>query len=163
VFTSLIGQAIPAPPPAVIHETFWRARPVHSLYAIAGINRAGWKRCSISDHDLRPHWSGRQRLALDEATAAAEAMALAERREPGKIILRRRRSASADARGAAHRAEHMGWNRLSAIPSRISSAEVFSALLQYPGASGALRDLQPAIATLHAKGALAVVAADLWR
>ena len=37
---------------------------------------------------------------------------------------------------------------------------MFGALLQYPGTSGAVRDLRPAIAALHAKGALAVVAAD---
>ncbi len=49
-----------------------------------------------------------------------------------------------------------------AIRSPISThAEVFGALLQYPGTSGAVRDLRPAIAALHAKGALAVVAADL--
>ena len=38
---------------------------------------------------------------------------------------------------------------------------MFGALLQYPGTSGAVRDLRPAIAALHAKGALAIVAADL--
>ena len=38
---------------------------------------------------------------------------------------------------------------------------MFGALLQYPGTSGAVRDLRPAIATLRAKGALAIVAADL--
>ena len=38
---------------------------------------------------------------------------------------------------------------------------MFGGLLQYPGTSGAVRDLRPAIATLHTKGALAVVAADL--
>ena len=38
---------------------------------------------------------------------------------------------------------------------------MFGALLQYPGTSGAVRDLRPAIAALRAKGALAVVAADL--
>ena len=37
----------------------------------------------------------------------------------------------------------------------------FGALLQYPGTSGAVRDLRPAIASLRAKGALAIVAADL--
>ena len=38
---------------------------------------------------------------------------------------------------------------------------MFGALLQYPGTSGAVRDLRPAIAALRAKGALAIVAADL--
>ena len=34
-------------------------------------------------------------------------------------------------------------------------------LLQYPGASGAVRDLSPEIAAAHGAGALAIVAADL--
>ena len=43
----------------------------------------------------------------------------------------------------------------------LDKADVFGAVLQYPGTSGAVRDLRPAIAALQAKGALAVVAADL--
>ena len=51
---------------------------------------------------------------------------------------------------------------MSAIPSTdLAKADVFGALLQYPGTSGAVRDLRPAIAALHGKGALAIVAADL--
>ena len=51
---------------------------------------------------------------------------------------------------------------MSAIPSTdLAQADVFGGLLQYPGSSGAVRDLRPAIAALHAKGALAIVAADL--
>ena len=38
---------------------------------------------------------------------------------------------------------------------------MFGGLLQYPGTSGAVRDLRPAISALHGKGALAIVAADL--
>ena len=50
----------------------------------------------------------------------------------------------------------------SAIPlADLDKADVFGALLQYPGTSGAVRDLRPAIAALRAKGALAIVAADL--
>ena len=43
----------------------------------------------------------------------------------------------------------------------LDKEDVFGALLQYPGTSGAVRDLRPAIATLRAKGAPAIVAADL--
>jgi glycine dehydrogenase len=38
--------------------------------------------------------------------------------------------------------------------------ELFGILLQYPGASGQIRDLRPAIAAARARGALAAVAAD---
>ena len=60
------------------------------------------------------------------------------------------------------RAEPLGWNLIVGDPATdLASAEVFGALLQYPGSSGAVRDLRPAIAALRAKGALAIVAADL--
>ena len=59
------------------------------------------------------------------------------------------------------RAEPLGWSLVVGDPALdLDTAEVFGALLQYPGTSGAVRDLRPAIAALHAKGALAVVAAD---
>ena len=60
------------------------------------------------------------------------------------------------------RAEPLGWNLIVGDPlTDLDYAEVFGGLLQYPGTSGAVRDLRPAIAALRAKGALAVVAADL--
>ena len=101
---------------------------------------------------------------LDEATAAAEAMALAERSSPVKTkaffvdnevhpqtlaVLRTR-------------AEPLGWNVIVGDPMRdLEGVDVFGAILQYPASSGAIRDLRPAIASLRAKGALVTVAADL--
>ena len=100
---------------------------------------------------------------LDEATAAAEAMALAERAgqtqtksffvdvdvHPQTLAVLRTR------------AEPLGWTIVVGDPlSDLDGAEVFGGLLQYPGSSGAVRDLKPAIASLHAAGALAIVAAD---
>jgi glycine dehydrogenase len=101
---------------------------------------------------------------LDEATAAAEAMALAERASQSK-------SKSFFVDSEVHpqtlavlrtRAEPLGWNLIVGDPfADLDSAEVFGGLLQYPDTSGAVRDLRPAIAALRAKGALAVIAADL--
>jgi glycine dehydrogenase len=101
---------------------------------------------------------------LDEATAAAEAMALAERVSSAKT-----RSFFVDS--VVHpqtlavlrtRAEPLGWKLIVGDPlTDLEGAEVFGALLQYPGTTGAVRDLRPAIATLRGKGALAIVAADL--
>lgn len=60
------------------------------------------------------------------------------------------------------RAEPLGWNLVVGDPlTDLDKADVLGALLQYPGSSGAVRDLRPAIAALKAKGALAIVAADL--
>jgi glycine dehydrogenase len=101
---------------------------------------------------------------LDEATAAAEAMALAERAAQSKA-----KSFFVDSEVHPQtlavlrtRAEPLGWNLIVGDPlADLDNADVLGALLQYPGTSGAVRDLRPAIAALHAKGALAIVAADL--
>jgi glycine dehydrogenase len=101
---------------------------------------------------------------LDEATAAAEGMALAERAATTKT-----KSFFVDSDVHPQtlavlrtRAQPLGWNLVVGDPlSDLARADVFGALLQYPGSSGAVRDLRPAIAVLHEKGALAVVAADL--
>jgi glycine dehydrogenase len=101
---------------------------------------------------------------LDEATAAAEAMALAERAAQAKT-----KSFFVDAEVHPQtlavlrtRAEPLGWNLIVGDPlTDLDKAEVFGGLLQYPASSGAVRDLRPAIASLRAKGALAVVSADL--
>src|SRR4030081_877715 len=101
---------------------------------------------------------------LDEATAAAEAMALAERvaQTKTKSFFVDREVHPQTLAVLRTRAEPLGWNLI--IGDRavdLDNAEVFVGLLQYPGTSRAVRDLRPAIAALHAKGALAVVAADL--
>src|SRR5438876_1348617 len=101
---------------------------------------------------------------LDEATAAAEAMALAERASQVKT-----KAFFVDAEVHPQtpavlrtRAEPLGWNLIVGDPlTDLDKADVFGGLLQYPGTSGAVRDLRPAVTALHAKGALAVVAADL--
>jgi glycine dehydrogenase len=101
---------------------------------------------------------------LDEATAAAEAMALAARTSPAKAG-----SFFVDAEVHPQtlavlrtRAEPLGLQLIVGDPlADLPHAEIFGGLLQYPGTSGAVRDLRPAIASLRAKGALAIVAADL--
>ena len=104
---------------------------------------------------------------LDEATAAAEAMTLAARGGKSKstrfvvchdvlpqtleVIQTRARplGITVDVVHAAQLAEHL------------QSHDCFAALLQYPGVNGQVRDLRPLIDALHAKGSLAIVAADL--
>ena len=47
------------------------------------------------------------------------------------------------------------------LVEHLAGSDCFGALLQYPGVNGQVRDLRPLIDALHAKGALAIVAADL--
>src|SRR6201981_900097 len=101
---------------------------------------------------------------LDEATAAAEAMALAERISTVKSqAFFVDRDVHSQTLAVLHsRAEPLGWPLIVGDPAtELGKAEVFGGLLQYPGTSGAVRDLKPAIAALREKGALAIVAADL--
>ncbi len=104
---------------------------------------------------------------LDEATAAAEAMTLAARGGKSKStrfvvchdvfpqtleVIQTRAAPlgiTVDVVHAAQLSEHLADN------------DCFAALMQYPGVNGQVRDLRPLIDALHAKGALAIVAADL--
>ncbi|MGY3103915.1 glycine cleavage system pyridoxal-binding protein P [Bradyrhizobium sp. LM6.9] len=101
---------------------------------------------------------------LDEATAAAEAMALAERhsRVEAKAFFVDKDVHPQTLAVMRTRAEPLGWTLVVGDPfTDLDKTDVLGALLQYPGTSGAVRDLRPAIAALKAKGALAIVAADL--
>ena len=100
---------------------------------------------------------------LDEATAAAEAMTMAER------------SAKSKARGffvdhnchpqtiavIQTRAAPLGINVVVGDPEALDTAAVFAAIFQYPGTYGHVRDLTDDIARLHGTKALAIVATDL--
>ncbi|HEY2442125.1 MAG TPA: aminomethyl-transferring glycine dehydrogenase, partial [Streptosporangiaceae bacterium] len=104
---------------------------------------------------------------LDEATAAAEAMTLARRvTGKGSIFLADADCLPQTLAVLATRAEPLGIRLVvaEATPEVISAqpeGELFGVLLQYPGASGAVRDLAPAIEAVHRAGAQAAVAADL--
>ena len=100
---------------------------------------------------------------LDEATAAAEAMAMAER------------VAKSKARGffvdhGCHpqtiavirtRALPLGIEVVVGDPAKMVPEQVFGAIFQYPGTYGHVIDFTKEIATLHAAKAVAIVATDL--
>ena len=104
---------------------------------------------------------------LDEATAAAEAMTLARRTvRRGRIFLADADCLPQTLAVLATRAEPLGIELVVApvTPEVIAGQpddELFGVLLQYPGASGGIRDLRPVIDAVHSRGALAAVAADL--
>jgi glycine dehydrogenase len=101
---------------------------------------------------------------LDEATAAAEAMAMARRvkRDGGDRFF-----VDADCHPQTlavlrTRARGFGIEIVTGDPEiDLGEDGVFGALLCYPGSSGAIRDPQGVIERLHGMGALAIVATDL--
>jgi glycine dehydrogenase len=104
---------------------------------------------------------------LDEATAAAEAMTLARRAAGrGSIFLADGDCLPQTLAVLRTRAEPLGIRLVVAdiTPEVIAAqpeGELFGLLLQYPGASGGVRDLAPAIEAAHRRGAQVAVAADL--
>ncbi|MBC7634233.1 MAG: aminomethyl-transferring glycine dehydrogenase [Acetobacteraceae bacterium] len=102
---------------------------------------------------------------LDEATAAAEAMHMAHGigRTKSDVL-----AVAADLHPQtravlATRAWPLGIILVDVAPgdvAAIKAAKPFALVLQYPGTTGALRDLSREISAAHDQGALAIVAAD---
>ncbi|MFH8613115.1 aminomethyl-transferring glycine dehydrogenase [Streptomyces sp. NPDC018029] len=105
---------------------------------------------------------------LDEGTAAAEAMALSRRMgkvKDGVFVV------DADALPQTiaviqTRAEPTGVEVVvtdlsDGLPAEVAERGVVGVLVQYPGASGAVRDIKPLIDQAHELGAVVTVAADL--
>jgi len=101
---------------------------------------------------------------LDESTAAAEAMTLmrrSNRSKPDRIVVDVECLPQTLA-VVQTRAEPLGITvEVADISDGLPDGELFGVLLQYPGASGRVRDLRPVIEAAHERGALATVAADL--
>ncbi|WP_460063300.1 aminomethyl-transferring glycine dehydrogenase [Streptomyces sp. YKOK-I1] len=105
---------------------------------------------------------------LDEGTAAAEAMALSRRMGKNKkgLFLVDADVLPQTLAVLQTRAEPTGVEIVVAdlgegIPAELAGREINGVLLQYPGASGAVRDIRAVIDQAHGLGALVTVAADL--
>ncbi|MBI2783759.1 MAG: aminomethyl-transferring glycine dehydrogenase [Gammaproteobacteria bacterium] len=102
---------------------------------------------------------------LDEATAAAEAMAMARRigsKHPSNRFFVSAQCLPQTLAVLATRAEYFGIELAIGDPDTgLAAGDYFGALLQYPGRDGAVTDLGPQIEAIHRLGALAIVAADL--
>jgi glycine dehydrogenase len=169
VFTSLIGQGYSGTVlPAVIQRNILENPAWYTAYTpyqpeisqgrLEALFNFQTMICDLSGLDVA------NASLLDEATAAAEAMALAERvaQTKSKTFFVDHEVHPQTLAVLRTRAEPLGWSLIVGDPlTDLDSAEVVGALLQYPGTSGAVRDLRPAIAALRGKGGLAIVAADL--
>ena len=105
---------------------------------------------------------------LDEGTAAAEAMALCQRMSKSKSV---RFFVDSDClpqtiKIIKTRAEPMGIDVVVGDPATLVSdlaadTQLFGMLLQYPGASGEIRNFREVIEQVQQQGALVVMAADI--
>jgi glycine dehydrogenase len=101
---------------------------------------------------------------LDEATAAAEAMAMCRRLNgsAGSTFFVDSDCHPQTIDVVRTRAEPIGVEVVVGDPQTELPADgLFAGLLQYPGSSGEIRDPEPFVRDLHDRDALAIVAADL--
>jgi glycine dehydrogenase len=100
---------------------------------------------------------------LDEASAAAEAMTLTFRAGGKRTVFLADSDCLPQTLGVLRtRAEPLGIDlRVAPVTAGTDFRGAFGVLLQYPGASGEVRDLAPVIEAAHAAGARVAVAADL--
>ncbi len=104
---------------------------------------------------------------LDEATAVAEAMTLMRRTTKGAAGASSRLLVDSDllpqSLAVVHtRAEPLGIEVVAVdVTAPLPDRDFFGLVLQYPGASGAVRDHEAVVAAAHAQGAQVTVAADL--
>lgn len=101
---------------------------------------------------------------LDEATAAAEAMALAKR------VSKNKKSNSFFVASDVYpqtidviktRAEFFGFDIIIAAADEVVNHDVFGALLQYPSATGEVKDISDLIFNVHESKGIVAVAADI--
>ena len=101
---------------------------------------------------------------LDEATAAAEAMAMAKRlvKTTANTFFVDRDTHPQTIGVIKTRAYAFGYEVVIGDPVKdLKPDTVFAALLSYPGSSGEVRDYRSIIDRLHGAGALAIMATDL--
>ncbi|WP_150304629.1 aminomethyl-transferring glycine dehydrogenase [Pseudomonas saliphila] len=100
---------------------------------------------------------------LDEATAAAEAMALAKRvaKNKSNLFFVDHDCHPQVISVVRTRAEAFGFELAVDDVANFGQYEVFGALFQYPNTWGEINDLKPLIDAAHAQKALACVSADL--
>jgi len=100
---------------------------------------------------------------LDEATAAAEAMAMAKRvaKSKSNLFFVDHNCHPQTISVVQTRAEAFGFELAIDSVENLGNYQVFGGLLQYPDSRGEIVDIKPLIDQLHAQQALACVATDI--
>ncbi len=99
---------------------------------------------------------------LDEATACAEAMTMAQRVSKSKLkaFFVDENCHPQNIAVMKTRAAPLGIELIVASPDALEAEKVFGAIFQYPGTYGHLRDFTNEISALHDNGGVGIVSAD---
>jgi len=99
---------------------------------------------------------------LDEATACAEGMTMAQRvaKSKARAFFVDRDCHPQNIAVVRTRAAPLGIEVIVGNPDKMKAQKVFGALFQYPGTYGHVRDFTDHIAALHKAGAIGIVSAD---
>ncbi|MAM23958.1 MAG: glycine dehydrogenase (aminomethyl-transferring) [Rhodobacteraceae bacterium] len=99
---------------------------------------------------------------LDEATACAEAMTMAQRvaKSKAKAFFVDRDCHPQNIAVMQTRAAPLGIEVIVGNPDKLEADKVFGAIFQYPGTYGHVRDFTPQMEALHAAQAVGIVSAD---
>ncbi|MGZ2256119.1 aminomethyl-transferring glycine dehydrogenase [Roseobacter sp. A03A-229] len=99
---------------------------------------------------------------LDEATACAEAMTMAQRvaKSKARAFFVDRDCHPQNIAVMQTRAAPLGIEVIVGNPAKMDASKVFGAIFQYPGTYGHVHDFTDNMAALHAQGAIGVVSAD---
>ena len=99
---------------------------------------------------------------LDEATACAEAMTMAQRvsKSKAKAFFVDRDCHPQNIAVIKTRAEPLGIEVIVGNPDKMDASQVFGAIFQYPGTYGHVRDFSEQISALHEHNGIGVVSAD---
>ncbi len=99
---------------------------------------------------------------LDEATACAEAMTMAQRvaRSKARAFFVDENCHPQNIAVMRTRAAPLNIDIILGAPEELDPEQVFGAIFQYPGTHGELRDLTPQMEALHAHKAIGIVSAD---
>ncbi|MGA9252993.1 MAG: aminomethyl-transferring glycine dehydrogenase [Roseobacter sp.] len=99
---------------------------------------------------------------LDEATACAEAMTMAQRvaKSKASAFFVDRDCHPQNIAVIKTRAAPLGIKVIVGNPAKMDASKVFGAIFQYPGTYGHVQDFTSQISELHAQNAIGIVAAD---
>ena len=99
---------------------------------------------------------------LDEATACAEAMTMAQRISKSKVtaFFVDENCHPQNIAVMKTRAEPLGIEVIVGSPDDMDAASVFGAIFQFPGTTGHLRDFTAQIESLQATGGIGIISAD---
>uniref|UniRef100_UPI0035152660 aminomethyl-transferring glycine dehydrogenase n=1 Tax=Salipiger bermudensis TaxID=344736 RepID=UPI0035152660 len=167
VLTSLIGQGYhnTVTPPAIQRNIFenpaWSTaytpyQPEISQGRLEALLNYQTMICDLTALDIA------NASLLDESTAAAEAMTMAQRsaKSNSNVFFVDEAGHPQNIYVLRTRAEPLGIEIRIGRPSDLKADEVFGAIFQYPGTNGLLRDFTPQMEALHAAKAIGIVIAD---